>query len=395
MILPLEKGEKGISIQDKRDKQGPRKLLALDGGGIRGIMTLEVLARIESELQNKLGRDDKFVLADYFDYIAGTSTGAIIATCLSIGMRVDEIRDFYIDSGPAMFDKTNLIRRYFRNKFHDHKLAKTLQDVIAQKTGEPEATLGCDALRTYLLLILRNATTDSPWPISNNPAAKYNDRTRLVSNLDLPLWQLVRASTAAPTYFPPEVITIRDHQLNDHEFVFVDGGVTMYNNPAFQLFLMATVAPYNLRWPTGDDKMLLVSVGTGSAASANENLSPEQMNILYNASSLPSALMFAATNEQDFLCRVFGNCLNGETLDREVWDMKGISGQSPGIPKLFTYARYNADLSRAGLDSLGLPHIEPANVQQLDSIDHISELREVGRAVAKQVDVSHFAGFLP
>lgn len=383
-----------MSVQDKGDKQGARKLLALDGGGIRGIMTLEVLARIESELQNKLGRDDKFVLADYFDYIAGTSTGAIIAVCLSLGMRVDEIRDFYIANGPAMFDKTNLIERYYRNKFHDQKLAKKLQDVIAEKTGEPEATLGCDALRTYLLLVLRNATTDSPWPISNNPTAKYNDRARPVPNLDLPLWRLVRASTAAPTYFPPEVITIRDHQLNDHEFVFVDGGVTMYNNPAFQLFLMSTIAPYNLRWPTGEDKMLLVSVGTGSAADANKNLSPEQMNIIYNAASIPSALMFAAANEQDFLCRVFGNCLCGGILDREVGDMKGIGAHGPVVPKLFTYLRYNADLSRDGLDASGLPHIEPRNVQQMDSIDHITELQQVGREVAKQVDISHFVRFL-
>src|SRR4051812_3960744 len=106
-----------MSVLDKKSKEGPRKLLALDGGGIRGVMTLEVLARIESELQSALGRDDGFVLADYFDYVAGTSTGAIIATCLSLGMRVDKIREFYIDSGPAMFDKANLLRRYLRNKF--------------------------------------------------------------------------------------------------------------------------------------------------------------------------------------------------------------------------------------------------------------------------------------
>jgi uncharacterized protein len=109
----------------------------------------------------------------------------------------------------------------------------------------------------------------------------------------LPLWQLVRASTAAPTYFPPEVVNV-----GPHEFIFVDGGVTMYNNPAFQLFLMATVAPYKLSWPTGEDKMLLVSIGTGIAADANVNLAPEQMNIVYNASSLPSAFMFAASNER-------------------------------------------------------------------------------------------------
>src|SRR4051812_36642647 len=101
-----------MSIADKLNKSGPRKLLSLDGGGIRGILALEVLAKIESELQKKLGRDDQFVLADYFDYIAGTSTGAIIATCLALGMRVDRVRQFYIESGPAMFDKARWRKRF-------------------------------------------------------------------------------------------------------------------------------------------------------------------------------------------------------------------------------------------------------------------------------------------
>ena len=127
------------------------------------------------------------MLADYFDYVAGTSTGAIIATCLSLGMRVDEIRDFYIKSGPAMFGKARLIDRFYRNKFEDKNLAQQLQTVIAEKTGEPKATLGTDKLKTFLLLVMRNATTDSPWPVSNNPAAKYNDCNRFDCNLNLPV----------------------------------------------------------------------------------------------------------------------------------------------------------------------------------------------------------------
>jgi predicted acylesterase/phospholipase RssA len=388
-----------MSVQDKKAKtDGPRKLLALDGGGIRGVMTLEVLEKIERDLQAELKRNDDFVLADYFDYIAGTSTGAIIATCLSLGMRVDAIRRFYIESGPAMFDKASLLRRYLKNRFQDTKLAAKLQEVIKDqatrqgigpKPGETEITLGTDALKTYLMLVLRNATTDSPWPISNNPEAKYNDCTRPDCNLNLPLWQLVRASTAAPTYFPPEVVSI-----GEQDFIFVDGGVTMYNNPAFQLFLMATVKPFNLGWPTGEDKMLIVSIGTGFAANANKNLTPEEMNLIYNASSLPSAFMFAAANEQDFLCRVFGKCLHGDELDSEVLDMMQDAGQGPVSPKLFTYMRYNAELSRDGLDGLGLQHIEPRNVQQLDSVQYIPQIQEVGRAVAKQVNMAHFSGFL-
>ena len=75
------------------------RLLALDGGGIRGIITLEVLDEIERTLRARMGRP-ALVLADFFDYVAGTSTGAIIAACVSLGMPVSEIRRFYIDRLP-------------------------------------------------------------------------------------------------------------------------------------------------------------------------------------------------------------------------------------------------------------------------------------------------------
>ncbi len=360
----------------------PRRLLALDGGGIRGLITIEVLAEIERVLRGRLGQDD-LVLADYFDYVAGTSTGAIIATCVSLGMPVSDIRQFYEANGEAMFDKASLLRR-FRYKFEDDRLAGTLRDVInryrtpAEQASGEDMKLGSEALRTLLLIVMRNATTDSPWPVSNNPNARYNDRSRPDCNLDLPLWQLVRASTAAPTYFPPEVV-----EVGSHRFVFVDGGVTMYNNPAFLLFLMATMEPYRLQWPAGRDRMLLVSVGTGSSPAANADLQPSEMNLLYNAGSIPAALMFAALNEQDMLCRVFGDCVAGDVLDREIGDLCNVRG--PVDPKLFTYARYNAELSRAGLDELGLTDVRPADVQRLDSVAHMGDLRRVGEAVARRV----------
>ena len=140
--------------------------------------------------------------------------------------------------------------------------------------------------------------------------------------------------------------------------------------------------------------MLLISVGTGATANANSNLSPEEMNLLYNAGTIPSALMAAALYEQDFLCRIFGKCLAGDLLDREIGS---VIGQGvPNVPKLFTYARYNTELSREGLDALGLEHINPRYVQQIDSVDHIGEMQEVGRTLAQQkVKSEHFAAFPP
>jgi patatin-like phospholipase/acyl hydrolase len=369
-----------MTLTDRLQKTGARKLLACDGGGIRGIISVEILAKIEADLRASSGRSD-LVLADYFDYVAGTSTGAIIATLVALGFSTDKIRDFYLKSGAEMFEKAKLWER-FRSKFSSDNLSAMLQDVSGKDT-----TLGSEKLQTLLLIVLRNATTDSPWPLSNNPLAKYNDRSRPDCNLLLPLWQLVRASTAAPTYFPPERVII-----GPHDFVFVDGGVTMYNNPAFQLFLMATSEPYRLCWPTGAEKMLIVSVGTGASANAKADLSPDEMHLLYNASTIPSALMAAALYEQDFLCRIFGNCVAGDMLDREVGT---VIGQGiPGAPKLFTYARYNAELSATGLAELGLPGINPAYVQQMDSVAHIGEMQQVGRAVAEQkVKPAHLSGF--
>jgi len=360
---------------DKLCDRPNRKLLALDGGGIRGMISIEVLAEIERVLQKELGRDDSFRLSDYFDYIAGTSTGAIIAACLAMGKRVDEIRTFYKESGGAMFRRAGFLRK-LRYKFQHLPLAGKLKEVFGEDTR-----LGSPRLQTLLMLVLRNATTDSPWPLSNNPRAKYKD------NCDLPLWKLVRASTAAPTYFAPEEIDV-----GKKHFVFVDGGITAYNNPALQLFMMATTEPFNLNWPTGVDKMLLVSVGTGVAAEANDKLKPGEMNLLYNATSIPSALMFAALNQQDFICRALGDCVAGDQIDREIGTMIGKHG--PG-PKLFTYARYNAELTQDGLTALDVPHIDPKRVQRLDSTDAIPELQEVGKAVGKKrVDAKHFKDFL-
>jgi hypothetical protein len=138
--------------------------------------------------------------------------------------------------------------------------------------------------------------------------------------------------------------------------------------------------------------MLIVSVGTGHAPEANKNLEPSDLNLVYNAGAIPSALMAAALHEQDLLCRVFGKCLCGDRIDGEVGDLMGM--QAPGGKNLFTYVRYNAELTKVGLARLGLAGIAPASVQKLDSIAAISDLQRVGRAVAKSVKPEHFAGFL-
>jgi uncharacterized protein len=356
----------------------PRRLLAIDGGGIRGLIAIEILAEMERTLQARLGAGPEFVLADWFHYVAGTSTGAIIATGLALGMKVEMLRRFYLEQGRAMFGRARL-SHLLRYRFESGPLSQALRDAFGA-----ERTLGSPDLRTLLLVTLSNASTDSPWPLSSNPNAQYNDRSLPDCNLDLPLWQVVRASTAAPTYFPPEVV-----QLGPRRFVFEDGGVTPYNNPAFLLFLMATAAPYRLQWPTGADRMLLVSVGTGTVPQDGSGLRVNKMNMLYQIGAVPRALMFAEINHQDMACRMLGRTLAGPPLDGEVGSLMEAEGGS-GLPPLFSYARYNAELTRRGLDALDLGHVRVADVQRMDSVLHMDELMQVGRGAAAQVQAAHF-----
>jgi uncharacterized protein len=146
-------------------------------------------------------------------------------------------------------------------------------------------------------------------------------------------------------------------------------------------------------WPTGEKNMLLVSVGTGLHPNVQEKLKPGNMGPAAAISTATEALFNAAMYQQDQLCRVFGRCLCGESLDREVGDLVGMKG--PADPaRFFTYVRYNATLTAEGLSDLGLAHIKPADVQSLDSVEHMKELQEVGRAAAeKQVQPEHFSGF--
>jgi patatin-like phospholipase/acyl hydrolase len=349
-----------------------RNLLAIDGGGIRGVIALEILIAIEDRLRKQLGRGDDFVLADHFDYIAGTSTGAIIAAALSLGFPTRKIREFYFTWGRKIFTGRIWWQRLYSKYTHQHL------EVALKEAFGGDTTLGSEKLRTLLLVVMRNATTDSPWPLSNAPGAKYNQPELPDNNLNIPLWQLVRASTAAPTFFPAEEV-----MLGTSRYVFQDGAITTYNNPAWQLFTMATAQPYGVGWPTGEDRIHLVSVGTGKSNLDGSHLRAQTQHLLQHASTIPAALMNAAAEQQDLLCRLVGRCRFGAKLDSEIGDL--VNPTVRAIPPQMTYWRFNPDLSAKSLADLGLSHLVPREIAALDGIDRIPAMCEVGKRYAERV----------
>lgn len=367
----------------KLRKNDKKCLFSLDGGGIRGIFSLQILKKIE-EIAELLSGNPDIRLANCFDYIAGTSTGGILAAGLALGMRVSELESFYKDQAANMFSpNSSWFKRLTSAKYETSILQEKLQEVFGIHT-----TLGSPEIKTLLLLVMLNASTCSPWPISSNPDARFNDSALCgpASNLNLPLWQLVRASAAAPFFFEPEAI-----EVGGHEYLFFDGALTSYNNPAFKLFQMATLPEYKLGWPTGVEKMLMVSVGTGLLSRPIAIKSVKNINFLDSLPAAIQSLMFTATTEQDLLCRSLAKVVAGDVIDSEVSDMK--SSQPIGGTGLFSYARYNVDLAPEAIAGIGFPHLKECSFG-LDSLSALEPCLEIGQYVAeKSVKVAHFSNF--
>jgi hypothetical protein len=357
-----------------------KRILTLDGGGIRGVFTLEVLLRMQELLRAHTGSAN-LVLADHFDFMAGTSTGAIIASCLSWGMPVEEILSLYVDHGTAMFHRVawyRPIRRYLISRYQAKPLSDLLQKMFSEDgEGRVPALLSTGRLKTLLLVVVRNQTTGSAWPITNNPRAKYNDPALPDCNLKIPLWKIVRASTAAPVFFDPEEIV-----LGENPYVFVDGAITPYNNPALIAALTAVLPCYQVGWEPGPDKIRLVSVGTMRFSAAYKK--GERLWLGYHLPRIPAALIDGIGVEQDYVCRCLGDCIYGENIDSEIGNLVDLplAGR-----KWFSYVRYDQSYLGKSAEELLKKH---ADLASIDSIELVSTLREMGRDFAeKHVRIEH------
>jgi uncharacterized protein len=359
---------------------GPKRILALDGGGIRGVLTLEYLEVIEGKLRERY-KDNTLLLCDYFDLIGGTSTGSIIAAGLACGMTVAELKTLYHGIGVKVFERdggwiSGLLKGIVSPKFP----AAPLQAALDAKLGA-ETTLSSDRVKTGLMIMTKRLDTGSPWPLTNCPGGRY-----AMQDGALKLTQVVRASTAAPTYFEPEEIKISSHDGSVVDGVFVDGGVSPFNDPALQLLMLAALQGHGFKWRTGMDELLLISIGTGTY---KEPFSPQKFAAGQGLAALKSLMDDCARNNHGLL-QWLTYCLTPWIIDRAVGDMK-LDSQSG--PQLATYVRYNAILEPAWLMTelgLDLAADKLEQIRKMDDPSNLSDLADLGRlAAAKQVKPEH------
>ncbi len=368
---------------------GPKRILALDGGGLRGVLTLGMLREIETVLRQRHGGDPAFRLCYYFDLIAGTSTGAIIAAALSLGMSVDEVHAHYMKLGNFVFKRSLLRWGALRAKFDGDKVKQALIGVFGERR------LDSADFRTGLLVVSKRLDTGSTWPLSNNPKARYfkaGTQATTIANADYPLWQVVRASTAAPYFFDPESLRIGRGAggLKAVTGDFVDGGVSPHNNPALQALMTATMEGYRYGWRSGEHNLLVVSVGTGKA---DPNVG--HANIVTGTAAIHAvlslkALMEDCSDQVETVMQWLSRSPTARAIDREV----GKAQPPLGGQALCSYLRYNVLLqSDWCAEHLGEAISATAlkALEAMDDPDCIPELDRVGRLAGnKLVRAAHF-----
>jgi hypothetical protein len=359
---------------------GPKRILALDGGGIRGILTLEYLGVIEGMLRARFKKDD-LLLCDYFDLIGGTSTGSIIAAGLACGMTVAQLKQLYRHIGTDVFKGV-----FWRNGLLAPKFkAGPLQQALDTQLGA-DTSLDSDKIRTGLMIMTKRLDTGSPWPLHNHPNARFAKQDGA-----LRLTEVVRASTAAPTYFDPQKIRISSRDGNIVNGAFVDGGVSPFNDPALQLLMLAALDGHGFKWPTGKDKLLLISVGTGVFKQTYTADAIMGMPAAEHGLRALQSMMDDCGRSNHAMLQWITNSLTPWIIDRAVQDMKL---DSEGGPQLATYARYNVLLESGWLKTTVAIERTPdslAKIAEMDDPNNMDELAEIGRlAAGKQVMPEHF-----
>ncbi len=361
----------------------PRRLLSIDGGGLCGLIPAEALILIEKQLDDLTG--DPQALCKRFDLIGGTSTGAILAAGIALGMKARDLRDFYLEFGPDIFDKV-FWPKWFWHKYPSAPIEKHLKDKFGETT-----TLGDSRLRTMVLLVAKNATLGNDWFFTNNPNNRF-----YAGNKQIPLWHIVRASSAAPTYFPPHAFPIPDPTGAAQTYEFIDGGVSSYNNPSLQVFLEATVPDYGIGWPMGVDNLLLISLGTGYSSVTVAPGQAVHYSLLKWAPYILKELMNEANLQQNVLMRLIGQrplqLVTGDAPAAPGAPLPGTPSEAAltqmsvnlGTQKLVTYQRITVGLTRERLDQLGLPDVDPVKVREMDAVDQIQNMQRLGAAVAQE-----------
>ncbi|XVF22860.1 hypothetical protein REPUB_Repub12eG0207600 [Reevesia pubescens] len=299
-------------------------ILSIDGGGIRGIIPSIILSFLESELQKLDGEDAR--LADYFDVIAGTSTGGLVTAMLTSPNEMNrplfsakDIKDFYLKNCPKIFpqprsslfgEAIKLIKACWGPKYEGNYLHSLLKEELGN---------------TRLHQTLTNVVIPTFDIKKLQPTVFSNYQVKEKPYLDALLSDICIATSAAPSYLPAHYFKTKDETGKVTEFNLIDGAVAA-NNPTLvaMIEVIKEIIKENsvfvpIKLPKDYGRFLVISLGTGSKKteekySADEAARWGLFDWLINSGSTPLLDVFTHASEDmaDFYLSVLFKALHSD-----------------------------------------------------------------------------------
>jgi patatin-like phospholipase/acyl hydrolase len=309
------------------EKANTIKVLSIDGGGIRGIIPALILGA----LQERVGKKPH----ETFDLIAGTSTGGIITVGIGTICNQDscyspqELVDLYVQNGAAIFKKSffESLEELARPKYSPDGLEKVLEEYF----GETEFKTAL----TPLLVSSYDLQTQLPFFFKSHRIAADASYNWLIT-------QIARATSAAPTYFPPCHL-VRDKQ----DYALVDGGVFV-NNPS-----MAAYVEARRLYPDAEN-VVVVSVGTGDRQDRITYAAAKDWGLIGWARNIVPVLMDSVSEAVDYELQSLPECtyyrLQVEGLPQTAADMDNVTPEN--IANLQAIAKKYVDAHDDDLDRI-------------------------------------------
>ncbi|XOV66124.1 MAG: patatin-like phospholipase family protein [Fluviicola sp.] len=305
------------------------RILSLDGGGIRGIIPATIVAYIEKKIREEKGDEKR--IADYFDMIVGTSTGGLLTGFYlkpnpnpveggpRTAYKAEEALEVYTNRGYDIFNKSKRKAYGFRQLFNATKYDPTcLEEILRSHFEVADDKGGTRDMMMHELLLPCTVTTYN----MNNRSSLFlrsTDKDREDGSRVYKVWEALRSTSAAPTYFPPAAIYNYAKPINDDNKLYnLDGGV-FANNPTMCAYAEARnmIFPHRgIHEPPSANQMLILSLGTGGGNFALDGYQKSnKWGVISWAKSIPNIMMDGSIDTTNYQMRQIYTTLNKEHHD--------------------------------------------------------------------------------
>ena len=363
------------------------KILSLDGGGIRGVLSATLLKEVETIVREKKGQE----LYEYFDLVAGTSTGSILAAGIACQMNAQQMIDIYQKEGKNIFlDSVRWQRKWrklsqifgshvlYPHERGEQGLAKVLEKALCEspvgkKLGKCPTMAEIKQHTTSQLLILaydvlsRNTT----WFTNDDSTEWYYDTE---------LWKICTASASAPTFFPPYKLPYYGESLPH-----IDGGVAA-NNPGLTAICHALSMTTEGKTNPNIEQIAILSIGTGQTTRPYTYAEIKKWGSLDWVTNIPNIFLAPAAENSAYIASRMFMRIDPQNYLRLDFDLNKWfeSDWQPGRPRKLLAEPYNEYIYQKTQQKKKIS-------EEIDNPDNCQQLIEAAECYLDYVDKSNNA----